>query len=152
MHTRVFQLENNKGTDREELEYMEEFFERQDEVEADDADFQNSIDMMVNALPDGSFTYNPEEQSITFNPGFEEAYFEKSFKKMKELVQSMTLVEFSRDSDQLLDLKQAVNSQFDYYAYSSASMLESFDTFVRNLEEHGEERTFFIKTIYDVKI
>lgn len=152
MQTQVLQLENNKDMDREELEYMDDFFERQVEVKIDNVDYQNSIDILVNTLPEGSFTYNPEEQSITFFPEFEEAYFEESFKKMKELVQTMTLEEFSRDTQPLLNLAESITRQFDYYTYSSGTNITPLDAFVRNLEEHGEERTFFIKTMYSVKI
>ena len=150
MHSRIFHIELEEHRNRlKEEPLMECDFEYDMEHEwfvgsiadyVDECtDKENDIRWFINSMESYNeyFTINNEDTeiaSITFFPGFKQAFFESRLVRLKEMVRDMTIDEFT-DSMMSFRLRDIIHDKFGFYIYSYDNGLISIDEFVRNIPD-----------------
>ena len=77
-------------------------------------------------------------------PEVKEKYFEDKFKKMKTLVEKMTLREFSTDRENnVYDLKKAIENDYSDMVYENGRY-RTLDSWVRNADP---EKTYYLGNV-----
>lgn|SRR5699024_7753412 len=142
MHSRIYQISKEpivKDDYVSEDLFYDEIFNHVADYVTEETNREDDINWLVGSLSDLPYTFNQDEKSIVFHPGFKEAYFESDFIKFKSLTANMTLDSFSNnniDGMNLYRIIKCINDKFGFYTIDDDNMVQTMDEFIRDIEEN----------------
>lgn len=152
MHSSAFQLTKEKLDPEDYLK--EDDLDFEDGMPISIADYiqdsnrEEDITWFLQDLQHGTaegWVYHEEAQSITFTKEFITSYFQRNYKRFKELASQITLEEFAYDdySETIggfpaTEMKQLIDDRYEFYVYNG--YFKTFDSFVRSLNAEFKEK------------
>lgn len=88
------------------------------------------------------FKFDSKDNSFIFAEGFKQKFFKNIFEKLKDIINNMTLEEFSgcKCEDYPLDnVERLINDEYGYYIYTDE--YNTLDEFIRFIAEPGVKYT-----------
>ena len=136
MHSRIFQVSLNpinKEDYIEESNYYDHWFTNEiaDYVDGD-TDRDADIEWLKNA-PDGSMTFENDENGEYFIVNSRAAYFQKAFETFKtalDKIKDVTIDDFAEGINGMWALKNAYEDKFGFYVDADGELM-TMDSFVR---------------------
>lgn len=147
MHSRIFQLSTRPISESNyitESLFYNGFVGNIADYVSNDVDRDKDIEWFISTIEIYGAEYNKADESILFTRGFKEKYFEHRFNRLKKIISTMTLEDFTRSGVWVYEIEKLVDDKFGFYIYEGH--LQTLDEFVRCLET---EVAFYIGGIID---
>ena len=150
MHETIIQLEEKPLRFEEDFACEEDFYDEFVGIVADyvseDVDREEEIDYFIKHLEKYGIIYNSENQSIIFLEGFKTKYFSERFYKLKQIIEDITIEDFSTDNTKVWILKNLIDEKYGTYIYTKGRW-ETFDEFIRYDLQEG--KAYYIGSVLD---
>lgn len=111
-----------------------------------DTDFDADFDWLITHLHNraSKFEYDPSTHIIKLQAGFKEEYFEKSWKQIKELLETPNAFDgFCNGLSGLVyQLTEAINDRYGFYVCNEHGWYDTMDDFIRYADINTEYVVF----------
>ena len=111
-------------------------------------DKEEDFNWLLQSFPEDLYVYEKETHTIVFLHGFKKKYFEKTFDRIKKLVNREDMFDkFCQTSGELYQLEMLVNGDDGFYVSDTDGYYTTLDNFIRCITE-GEKYVIFDSVDY----